>query len=155
MHMELQKQVCSLELGYKLKQLGVKYDSYFSWYCLAHDQGEQEPAVEFFIASDNQHNASYECSAFTVAELGEMLPAIIKLGNSGKLSDYCCVEFQKYSTGNRWGVMYTEDNETIANNKGDQVEEYENTEADARAKMLIYLIESDIITASDLSSFSA
>ena len=80
-------------------------------------------------------------SAFTVAELGEMLPNFIQDGDKRdcrltmyKKSKYFTVSYQflKYENGrivdsNNWGEFNDE------------------VEADARAKMLIYLIENKLI----------
>ena len=66
------------------------------------------------------------CSAFTVAELGEMLP---KMARSGKTTDnsYSCQVLGEYVGTSRMGL------------------EHADTEADARAKMLIYLLENNLI----------
>jgi hypothetical protein len=64
--MELEKQICSLELAKKLKELGVKQDSLFWW---VNGRGRME--------LHDKHTDSDSVSAFTVAELGEMLPVKI------------------------------------------------------------------------------
>ena len=118
--MELEKQVVSLELAKRLKELGVKQESAFYW---AHwydgltqlqtrDQKER-PALL------TPHGGREFISAFTVAELGMMIPG-----------DYIL----PYREGSHsaW----------VAPNR-----ERALTEADARAKFLIYLIsEKGILT---------
>src|SRR5436853_5083725 len=68
--MKLEHQVCSLNLSKRLKELGVKQVSVFYW---SGDEqliyGDQEPVKSLKLPM---------LSAFTVAELGDMLPARIK-----------------------------------------------------------------------------
>lgn len=77
--MKLEDQVCSLELAKKLKVLGVKQDSHFVWF----DMDGEMQIVETLPAmppqkQDGGFNEWY--SAFTCAELGEMLPQGITSG---------------------------------------------------------------------------
>ena len=112
--MRLENQVCSLELSKKLKELGVKQESEF-WWCEHQDT--------FYIEHKSKHcNQSIGgISAFTVAELGEMLPRDY---GSWKRNEWRCANM----------LDFTEDKlaETI----------WDDTEANARAKMVIYLKES-------------
>jgi hypothetical protein len=116
--MKLENQVCSLELAKRLKELGVKQESLFYW-C----QMEKPTRTAWDIRGekfiDDYKYTSRELkyiSAFTVAELGEMLP---KLSCSGKYTkDYICNLVS--------GELQTA-----------------KTEANARAKMVIYLKEKD------------
>jgi hypothetical protein len=115
--MELEKQVVSLELAKRLKELGVKQESQFFW-----SYNDTGFAVEYRAFVKNRNGAELECySAFTVAELGEMLPVgyYSRHGANG------------YSCGtNKSPQHFT--------TKAD-------TEADARAKMLVYLLENKLI----------
>lgn len=116
--MKLENQVTSLELSKKLKKLGVKQESLWSWYG---DKGD--------LIMSNYDNEIFNTttvipySAFTVAELGEMIK------NKG------------------WGYpIYVErDNKWHNVLNSDLPIVVENTEADARAKMLIYLIENKLM----------
>jgi hypothetical protein len=128
--MTLESQVCSLELAKKLKELGVKQESYFYW---AIDlMGGAETEVKTAAGATPTDVYSWDfASAFTVAELGEMLKE---------------TKFESSAQRNgKWVVhvnttvfpMYTQDN--IANNQ------LADTEADARAKMLAYLLENHLI----------
>lgn len=70
--MKLEEQVCSLELSKKLKELGVKQESYFRWLI-------DEVTNYSFVSSPNdivnsqiKYNEKY--SAFTAPELLEILP---------------------------------------------------------------------------------
>lgn len=73
--MKLEDQVCSLELAQRLKGLGVKQDSWFWW---LHDK-DTNWELTYHGKDDDwlgmvYHHDTFECvSAFTVAELGEML----------------------------------------------------------------------------------
>jgi len=113
--MDIENQVCSLELAKKLLTLGVKQNSLFYWDW----HSDTCYAVKF---------VPYSCpgierySAFTVAELGEML-------SFGIISVKRTLEFFYCGEG-----LDVED-----------VGFDERTEADARAKMLIYLIENNLM----------
>lgn len=75
--MEIEKQVCSLELAKRLKELGVKQESYFTW-CI--NSGKAELLHNHSVAlavRDKLHDFEGNYSAFTVAELGILLPEII------------------------------------------------------------------------------
>jgi hypothetical protein len=76
--MKLEKQVCSLKLAQKLRKLGVEQDSIWDW-C----KKEGKWSVEWAY-SDEPIKATAYAAAFTVAELGEMLPTSIP--NSGPLT---------------------------------------------------------------------
>lgn len=126
--MRLEDQVCSLELAERLKELGVKQESLFYWEkCPDHGNN--------FVISCNEHHNQItgewsNCHiledqenycAFTVSELGEMLP-----DNVYTQKDCAELKTTWFCHGQRevW----------IA-----------NTEADSRAKMLIYLIEKGLM----------
>lgn len=115
--MKLENQVVSLELAKKLKELGVKQDSLLCW----------SKINEMVWLSDDFKNSRYYSleafiSAFTVAELGEILK------RNG------CKSFQSFDVDGMWCCWHRSTN-FIA-----------DTEADARAKMLIYLLENKLIT---------
>ena len=135
--MELEQQVTSLELSKKLKELGVPQESlaYFiknecidkDYNCRNDDDyfdlhifDSWEPMSKSLTMSKTEFY-----SAFTVAELGEMLPD----WSSGAKG------------GGKWGYNF------ICGGKFSQLDDdiEENTEADARAKTLIYLFENKLI----------
>lgn len=110
--MELNKQVCSLELAQKMKELGFKQESLFYW-----NQG---------IVCDSSFKVIPEaCSAYTVAELEIYLPTNVVCKNTA--FDEVLVK------------LLDEEGETIYFTR-------EEKGADARAKMLIYLVENKLIT---------
>jgi hypothetical protein len=135
--MILENQVCSLELAKKLKELGVEQESYFEWFWYRYTDKRWDIAISEKLKG---HADSLRVSAFTVAELGEMLPNSIKIknqfyylnivnGNGVKYIDYIT-----YSEKNRIGTLL----------RGYPMDD--DTEADARAKMLIYLLENNLLT---------
>lgn len=118
--MKLEQQVCSLPLAQRLKELGVKQESYFRWVGDSVWSEDQLSEYETFRTPKERY------SAFTVAELGEMLPRYTFTRRTHKL------------VPERWICI---------NDAGlPEKEAFANTEADARAKMLIYLLENKLIT---------
>ena len=144
--MNLNQQVTSLELSKKLKELGVKQESHWYWesYYLPeittdrHNNiidskyiryiADKRPVIRSgFLTSKLKYY-----SAYTVAELGELLPegfeshkTILAPENYSKnpnldTPDYCIKSF------------------------GEII--YDKNEANARAKMLIHLLENKLIT---------
>lgn len=133
--MKLEQQVCSLELAKKLKELGVKQESLFWWKPKiegGHELRYRESGMSVFYE---------DYSAFTVAELGEMLPDEI---SSTKI-DY------KKGKGAFWEVKNTINSDLFNKFNGETVGKHQeivlmNTEADARGKMVCYLLENKLIT---------
>lgn len=147
--MKLEQQVCSLELAKRLKELGVKQETYFVWwyteamsadvkYFPDQDWGKREWSLRVNAPLDaNRKENLYggrALAAFTVAELGEMLPDVV-------IDDEDRTNFwlRTWKTGQEWAFAYTYGQTSI-------YVETALTEADARAKMLIYLIENNLIT---------
>lgn len=152
--MTLEKQVCSLELAKKLKELGVKHESLFYWKYSQGRGNDQVVPMERIIESE--YFNYYQ--AYTVAELGEMLPRYIAdadqplSGVKGKQYHLIIESLgDDYSSDNKidgWRIRYGGtkikiDSEHKLNSAGIY---YVSTEADARAKMLIYLLENKLIT---------
>ncbi len=112
--MKLENQVCSLELAKKLKELGVNQESLFYW----ERQYLPQVTTDWRIMLGHQYNEYI--SAFTVAELGEMLPYYhYETIKSFRWVDFACECFE--------------------------ISFKCKTEADARANMVIYLIENKLI----------
>ena len=123
--MKLEDQVCSLELAKKLKELGVKQESLFYWWFVRNDMGD-----DVFVSDTKPVNGTEYWSAFTVAELGEMLPVRINGGRRKYRIDGLPVWFCNYAHK--------------SNNHMHSISA--DTEADARAAMLVYLLENNLIT---------
>lgn len=130
-----------MELAEKLKELGVPQDSFFLWY------SGTEPDTLWRVDAFEQHPTTdwaLTHSAFTVAELGEMLPRHLQLnGFSFELSIFRSSVWRFYygGPGNPNGIFLTAGND--------------DTEADARAAMLIYLIENNLLDALNVRSANA
>lgn len=141
--MELKSQVTSLELSKRLKELGVKQESIFWWserYLL--DNPDQKSIDVRFMMNPDLNGTAYSyhhekdlVSAFTVAELGEML-------NATHPSVF--VSYREIFDKTRlWICISRTDVEGMIERNEYQIA---TTEADARAKILIYLLENNLIT---------
>jgi len=140
--MELSKQVTSLELSRRLKELGFEQESLFYHSAnvggmlskeqfLAHDPFNQEKLQDdgFREAVDKTY------SAYTVAELGEMLPERIKINHEEK-----SFSIFREKINETWDVAYSTNTDDDCG-----LWQQANTEANARAKMLIYLKENKYV----------
>jgi len=123
--MKKEKQVVSLELAKRLKKLGVKQNSQWYWeiriFQLAPDWMKNTPDAQLMECDyekkeDWKHYKFEYYSTFTVAELGEILPYYVhSYKEDARSGRWCCDEGDKQC--------------------------FSDTEANARAKMLIYLVE--------------
>jgi hypothetical protein len=138
--MKLQSQVCSRPLAQRLAELGVKQESAFYWCEYTHsveqESGYGEIQTDWLLcpASEMKRcglDAGLCFPAFTVAELGEMLPHHV--------ASYWIDAEPRY-----W-MSFDERKELNSNTE--QSAHDAATEADARAKMLVYLIENNLLTA--------
>ena len=132
--MTIEEQVTSLELSKKLKELGVKQESLFYWKTYEPDQFDTVPhpkIINFKEEPGFSENSLY--SAFTVAELGMLFAdlgsmrrkPLIFSGYIWKSKQFSCRHF--YAS--------------------DSIKQFDApTEADARAEMLIYLLEKQLLT---------
>lgn len=141
--MKLEQQVCNLEISKRLKELGVKQESLFWW---SKWNGTKQISREYSLwmigqqTTDEANDSTYFCndendiSAFTVAELGEMLPlktftdepvswSTFKQGEG----EWICSAVYRFERNHKEWITAS-------------------TEADARGKMLIYLLENNLIT---------
>ena len=148
--MELEKQVCSLELAKKLRELGVKQESVF-WHWATDVEGdgltwwtvsEKEPrrGKKVRELSTPQHYRG-KIAAFTVAELGEMLPAIVEYKGTRR---FPVSRSKEDATGAREYKCFLDGTSLM------DCFFIADTEADARAKMLIYLLENRLIPGESL-----
>ncbi|HSY52426.1 MAG TPA: hypothetical protein VLC46_26735 [Thermoanaerobaculia bacterium] len=123
MSLPLEKQVCSLDLAKRLKELGVKQESEFYWWTYRTGTISE---VRCKHQLENSENPIF--SALTVAELGEMLPQHYSshwhaLQDGQATTTWVCEE-SVYDYSIRFSAW---------------------TEADARAKMLVDIIENKLI----------
>lgn len=133
--MKLEDQVCTISQGQHLQKLGLTATGRFMW----RETGNVDPyAPQECI--DRYDKESYEnigiCFAYTVAELGVMIAGAINSDNM-KTNDYPrCDHRNEY----KWYLP----------NKF-KVYQHFDTEAQARAAMLIYLQENKLITPSSVN----
>ena len=126
--MNLEDEVCSLELATELEKLGVKQESQHHWCEWSwSSNGERHwSLVEDIPALSPVHR---EISAFTVAELGEILPVANDLG-----------WLEMHKGGLYWYVSYKGAYDVVAKHV-----ERDKTEANSRARMLIWLVENKVM----------
>ena len=132
--MKLESQVVSLEHARKLKELGVRQESAFYW--IGSDL-LSSPEAHDTLGRLTWPKKEAWISAFTVAELGEMLPDTVVLSN-GKTHVLVTGK-----TVGLWEVGYRNGSAPLF---------FRHTsEADARAKCLVYLIENKIISVEEVN----
>ena len=120
--MKLEQQLTSLELSKRLKELGVKQNSHFYWFY-------HEMSNFWDIVNNHKYTNKYY-SAFSVAELGELLPYTLRY----------FIDLEIYKEENLWIVKYVSFNE----DSNDIIQNSKKL-ADAMAKMLIYLIKNKLV----------
>lgn len=127
--MNLENQVVSLELAKKLKKLGVKQESIWYW-AVVNVNGNKK--LSLLLGQSKLGIVDYKYSAFTVAELGEMLADI---------SDKMCDKGEYVFFGSeKVGAYWECGSEKMLDHTFE-----DKIEANARAKMLIYLLESNLL----------
>jgi hypothetical protein len=128
--MELSKQCVSLELAKKLKSLGCKQESCFyynNWNFFGNDW-------EIQINKEDEETGGFPyervASAYTVAELGLLLPYGTKSLVGSTSGEKLSWTTEWYGAGNDWaeGSM-----------------KFADTEADARGLMVCFLIEKGLL----------
>ena len=117
--MKLENQVLSLELAKKMKELGFEQESYVYW------ENVRKKKPSWFLTNRTSWATAEgnKCSAYTVAELGEML--------STQYSHWRKASFNN-DPHYQASFKYSKDLDS-------------HTEADARASMLIYLKENKLL----------
>jgi hypothetical protein len=145
--MKLEHQVCNLELARQLKELQVKQESEYEWEWEWDKAQKHKPTLKTSGVRGCRRCGAVingiplpsiyadKCAAFSVAELGEMLPVVIKRTEAGQGRNIR-IRFDGPRT-----ISYEEEHNyrKLKPVKG-------LTEADARAKMLIHLIENKLLT---------
>jgi len=145
--MKQEDQLTNREIAKKLCDLGVKQGSLCYWIDKLESNYEWD---DWYIVSESKKDSlieEYESSkeslnfysAYTVAELGVLLPGYIV----HKVKNYR-LQIQKWC--NRWQIYYEcTDQENLGEYLNDFLQLQEDTEANARGKMLIYLLENKLI----------
>ena len=124
--MELKDQLSGLESSKRLKELGVKQESLFYYWNRSYYSIEPDILFNDYVPPDGSSDYR-NCSAYTVAELGMLLPNYIegKFLTIRKCSDH-------------WSIGYMMHEGWIA-------EISHVMEAEAMAQMLIYLLEQKLM----------
>jgi hypothetical protein len=132
MIMKLEEQVTSLELSKRLKELGVKQESFFKW------QRRESPYTDGW-ALGSGHLGDYAVaesySAYTVSEISEMLNTEltdVSESDSFTLKISSDMDFWYVNYGNGETESHTTDDRSLA---------------DALAKQMIYLLENNLLKA--------
>ena len=139
--MKLEAQVVSLELAKDLRELGVTQDSLVYWIYYTRESLTERDWKQLSRKEFNMEEFEWgldctlckrtdyidRCSAYSVAELGEMLP-----------EEYNTTYTLNEKEEKEWGAYKNRPYQTNPTVEA-------KTEADARAKMLIYLIKAGII----------
>ena len=125
--MKIEQQVCTLEQAKKLMALGVTAEPLY-WHVI-----DIDPLTPMDIIQKWQHSNFDQCEkypAYNVSELGVMLPNYYE-SHKGAMDDtwYC-------------GMLEGGDGEYFA---------IEKTESEARAAMLIYLLENNLTTPEEVN----
>ncbi len=152
-NMKLEDQVTNLELSKKLKELGIKQNSLF-WWSREHQKALHK--ITFSYSKFETADKEPHISAFTVAELGEMLPKTIKSPKAGDKRNW--QDVSHISTKEREEMRYVgilsinKPTDWIVLYQGYiilgfdiKAHTHDKTMANAMAKMLIYLIENKLI----------
>lgn len=154
--MKLEYQVCSIELAEKLKELGVKQKSRLYWLTSIHHKDELSNKL-----LDEKAYPVKQYSAFTVAELGLILPRTVTLNKEEPFTEYELLMKKKFYFGESFSdefdlfTLHYEPIEldNVISRRICRLEKHANIqskkEADARAKMLIYLIENKFINVNE------
>lgn len=134
--MKIEDQCCTLEQAERLNNLGVKYSSPQYVYILRLDEFKLSNVDEYNRWAA-QYNALFvhetkHFPAFTVAELGVLLPDYYESHRGLLKETWYCDDVNKPDQHNDWFAM-------------------EKTEAQARAAMLIYLLENKLITPEEVN----
>lgn len=128
--MNIEDQVCNLELAKRLKELAACQASHFYWTEL--DSGWTLWRFDQFLDEKRVIGASRRerYSGFTVAELGDLLPLHVgsyqvehdDVDVNEDYEPWCCIQYLPVDHSKYKHVVYA------------------RTEADARAKMLVHLL---------------
>jgi hypothetical protein len=138
--MKIQDQVCTFTQAQRIKTIGVAQSSYFIY---RHWRGNGQIIVDkrkdkYFDYARNRNIAPFTeilCSAFTVAELGIMLPISFISFKVTAGKEFSCTKLKD---------NYPEIDFSFPSN-------FQITEAEARAETLIDLLENKLITVEEVN----
>lgn len=136
--MKIEDQCCTLEQAKKLEELGVVQESWFCFKTTLNKETVIDIAAPYFV--HRYSIAKPHISAFTVAELGLLLPDAIKTNSNIQYADLTIVK----DTDDAWTVGYKTNDEWYYGHGDD-------TLAKAMAEMLIRVIEKDKTTVEEVN----
>lgn len=141
--MKLEKQVCSFTQAKKLAELSLCVDSLFNWKLTT--EGSESISEVVFSQTEKIVPADL-LPALTVAELGLLLPSVVQYDED---EDY----YLQGSIGNREGEFYyIWFQSSLDNVEWELFPSIEkDTEAEARAEALIWLIENGYVDPKTLT----
>jgi hypothetical protein len=152
--MNIESQVCSLDMAKRLKELGVKQESYFIHWKNKYDGDDSWHLDELWQIDDKERFD--QISAFTVAELMDLLPRMVDTKQDEPFNTYRFkMEMMVLTETNNLDDLkrvYSTNYEcnTIRFSDlpiGKQLTKniWDDNAANSLAKMLIYLIENNLI----------
>lgn len=134
--MKIENQVCTLEQAKRLKELGVLQDGSLAVWFIS----SVGPFIQFRL---NEETLPQEYAAYTVAELGEMLPDYITV-DSYRMHPRFFKQEQNNSPA-LWTGTY---GKTV----DEDVPDFDfHNEAQLRAAMLIHLIENKLVSVDQIN----
>lgn len=148
--MELSKQVCSLEQSKRLKELGVSCKTLFYWSDCSKPREPEifELTYQSYTSKCGWKEEVNYYPAFTVAELGVMLPQNFEDGSFITMrvnEEWIDLNNEREYMRGRW-IIHPINDDSVSDNIPDYT-----TEAEARAAMLIYLLENNLTTAQEVN----
>lgn len=135
----MEKHVTSLELSKKLKELGVPQNAYWCWYTNDGSSTLMHNPEGYRSMEDKTFDA------FLSSELGEKLPNWVFTVKDESNNFYCYASAETYAEYHR-----ANEDTSPAWGDDDVIGDIADTEANARAKMLIYLIEQKLLDVNSL-----
>lgn len=143
--MDLANQVCTLEQATELKELGIMIDSLF-YHCYISYHGEWK------ILMPGQGGFDAYIPAYTVAELGEMLPRRLHIkGNEYEILMRIVNHDVWTATSHRLESLYVVSYRMLYSSKTYDYDAISASEAQARADMLIHLLKEGILTVEGIN----
>lgn len=156
--MKIENQVCTLEQALKLMQLGVKQEG---GNCFAYIKNRCRDETEFYLTpvcypgcsnqgySEHGKGCLDGFAAFTVAELGVMLPHFDNLAQMGGFM-HLTVFDPSAKDGKGWYCVWEYDRDKENAGFGREIIDAP-TEAEARTAALIYAIENNLTTPEEVN----
>lgn len=157
--MKLEDQICSLELSKRLKEFGIKQESLFWWKCWIPKKGSSYIhdgwKISIYKGSNIESDEHNIISAFTVAELLDLLPSIINTKKNEPFNNYrfrmekfiALTDLKSMKFEINYLMNYFCDTAKAHEILGGPLVSaiYDTNPANACAKMLIFLKENELV----------